>query len=190
MKLNLRTSSPKKWEEGESDALELGLKPIPETNGYYINESGDVYSHKKGKLLKLKPYPHPRHGYVIVTITDAKGKRKTRGIHQLVARTYIGPCKLGEIVDHIDRDKHNNHVSNLRYASKQDNRLNSSNLNITDENFVKIRKDVEKGLKLKTIAEKYNVKVSTIRIICDEITFFGVSYPAIKILKTQTSKLK
>lgn len=46
-------------------------------------------------------------------------------IHCLVAEHFIGPRPEGMLIDHIDRNKHNNHVSNLRYATYKENNRNN-----------------------------------------------------------------
>jgi hypothetical protein len=49
------------------------------------------------------------------------GKTITRGIHRLVAEVYLpNPNNLSD-VDHIDGDRANNHLSNLRWLSHGDN---------------------------------------------------------------------
>jgi len=45
-------------------------------------------------------------------------------VHRLVAQTFIGPQLPGRVVDHIDRNKLNNSLSNLRYVTQQENTQN------------------------------------------------------------------
>ena len=47
-------------------------------------------------------------------------------IHHLVAEHFIGPRPEKHIVDHIDREKYNNDVSNLRYITQQKNCCNKA----------------------------------------------------------------
>ncbi len=47
--------------------------------------------------------------------------RKTIYIHTLVAESFLGVRPEGMVIDHIDGDKSNNHLSNLRYVSVEDN---------------------------------------------------------------------
>ena len=48
--------------------------------------------------------------------------RRVRGVHQLVAEAFLGPCPPGHEVDHIDCDPSNNCVSNLQYLTPEANR--------------------------------------------------------------------
>ena len=58
-------------------------------------------------------------------------------IHRLVALHYIPNFENKSDVDHIDGDKTNNHVSNLRWASRLENQ----------NAFQKIRTDNTSGIK-------------------------------------------
>ena len=46
-------------------------------------------------------------------------------IHHLVARAFIGKRPTGLVIDHIDRNRLNNHASNLRYTTYRENKKNS-----------------------------------------------------------------
>ena len=90
---------------------------IAEYPNYSINEFGEVKSIYVSK--KLKPRTAGR-GYYCYQLRNENGV-KNEYIHRLVAKTFIpNPENLPQ-VDHIDGDKSNNHVSNLRWVSGYDN---------------------------------------------------------------------
>ena len=55
-------------------------------------------------------------GYYVVYI----GYKKTE-VHRLVAPAFLGVREKGKDIDHIDQNKLNNAVSNLRYVSRSEN---------------------------------------------------------------------
>lgn len=90
------------------------IKDYPD---YSINESGQVKSKFVSKLLKPRT---AGRGYFCYQLRNEHGS-KNEYIHRLVAKTFIpNPNNLPQ-VDHIDGDKSNNHVSNLRWVSNYDN---------------------------------------------------------------------
>ena len=70
----------------------------------------------KGKVLK--PYLQTR-GYHVVSL--GIGNKST--VHRLVAEAYLGLDRSDRtvVVDHLDGDKINNHVDNLRVVSQRVN---------------------------------------------------------------------
>jgi hypothetical protein len=50
-----------------------------------------------------------------------KRYKKTIYIHTLVAESFLGVRPEGMVIDHIDGDKSNNHLTNLRYATVAEN---------------------------------------------------------------------
>lgn len=94
-----------------------GYKFIPGYEGLYsINECGDVYSHTKYKILR----PCTHNGYLLVNLHKNK-KGKTLPIHRLVAFAYLPKPEGNVEIDHIDTNRKNNHVSNLRWVTRLQN---------------------------------------------------------------------
>ena len=96
---------------------------------YSISEDGEVYSHsrvdKLGRLYKGKYLKHclTKDGYHQVRLCDPEtGTSKIKYVHRLIAETYISEYSEKLTVDHIDRDKDNNHVDNIRMCTREQNR--------------------------------------------------------------------
>lgn len=89
---------------------------------YEISNIGDIRSCKKttSKITYLKHW-NDSGGYKMVNIMKKKLK-----IHILVALHFIGERPIGYHIDHIDRDRQNNNVSNLRYVTPKENACNTS----------------------------------------------------------------
>lgn len=108
-------------------------KEIEEYEGYYeVSNLGRVKSvdryvmqgdhpfHVKGKILKQHINDQ---GYPIVILTK-KGKSKWTRVHRLVAKAFIpNPDNLPE-VDHINTDKKDYRIENLRWVSHRQNMNN------------------------------------------------------------------
>ncbi len=76
------------------------------------------------------------HGYRGVSIGKNR-KQVTTLVHRIVADAFIGPAN-GMQVDHIDFNKKNNRVSNLRYLSPDQN---SRHRNAADSPYMGVRKN-------------------------------------------------
>lgn len=61
-------------------------------------------------------------GYYFTTVC-IKGKVKHVTVHSLVAECWLGAKPEGYEIDHIDKDKTNNHYTNLRYVTHSENNL-------------------------------------------------------------------
>ena len=87
---------------------------------YLIDENGNVWSNYTNKFLK---WCEDGDGYASVTLRK-NGKQFCARIHQIVATNFLGR-KPNECVDHIDRNKKNNCVSNLRICTNSQNQMNT-----------------------------------------------------------------
>ena len=117
-------------------------EPYP---SYWVSNLGNVKRiYKNGKERILKP-----------TITYKGYKRidlirlpiRVNGlIHRMVAECFIPNPENKPLVDHINEDKGDNRVENLRWATNTDNQRNiSTNRNNNTTGFKGITARVEKG---------------------------------------------
>lgn len=67
-------------------------------------------------------------GYLIIGLTKNK-KHKIFKLHRLVAESFIKNPEKKQCVDHIDGDKKNNNVSNLRWVTIRENAIYRSKAN-------------------------------------------------------------
>lgn len=100
-------------------------KPIENYPNYQISNFGNVKSKerytkqrnglnlRKEKILKQQI---DKKGYKYVRLYNSDGWKYFK-VHILVARTFIKNTNNEPTVDHIDKDKNNNSVENLRWAS-------------------------------------------------------------------------
>jgi hypothetical protein len=109
------------------------MKEHPTHKGYFVTEDGRVFNCNKlmgksgGGTYTVFDYSNPKElkgynqkGYWFFSI-----RGRSIGGYRLVAETYIpNPNNLPE-VNHIDKDKSNNHVSNLEWITKEENLIDA-----------------------------------------------------------------
>ena len=97
---------------------------------YLIYEDGRVWSKTSNKFLKPSIM---WKGYCVLNLRNYKNP-KTFRLHRLVAEHYIPNPNNYSQIDHIDRDKTNNNVSNLRWCN---NSMNQENIGLKKNNKLK-----------------------------------------------------
>jgi hypothetical protein len=96
-------------------------KDIPGFDGdYQVSTTGRVKSfkqHSEGMILKQYA---DRYGYLKVVLLNG-GKPHYFTVHRLVAMTFLEKPEGKNEVDHIDCNRQNNNVENLRWCSNTEN---------------------------------------------------------------------
>ena len=159
------------------------LVDIPEYDNYKFDlDLEQVYSIKNN--IYLKNYFN-KNGYYLVGLWK-NGKEKKYGIHQL---SYIinNPTEdiTGFDIDHIDNDKLNNKIENLRKCSRSDNMSNKKTM-ITNKLGIKFIRQYQNGYRFtlikngiryskcfKTIEEAIEYRDIKVKEICGEFTNLG-----------------
>lgn len=135
--------------------------PIKGYEGLYeVSNYGRVRSlnyRKKGVRKVLKCYA--RLGYYIKVSLVKSGVRKYYRVHRLVAQAFLPPPLEGQTqVEHINTDKRDNRVQNLRWVSPKGNMANELtryHLSISHQNpSPETRKRMSEGQKKRFAREK------------------------------------
>lgn len=90
---------------------------------YVASPDGRIFKLKDGKLGKQIGIPKTTSGqnYTIAALYDAKGKKHNACVHRVIAETFIPNPNNLPCVNHIDGNKHNNHVENLEWVTHSEN---------------------------------------------------------------------
>lgn len=135
-------------------------KTIPGYEGYYeASTHGNIRSVDRyincGKAFRFF------EGCLLVQSTNSRYNQvnlfKTMTVHRLIALTFLpNPDNLPE-VDHIDRNKRNNHVLNLRWVTRSTNERNTG-MRCTN-------KVGEKNIHFDSYVGKYRVKITWLNVL-------------------------
>lgn len=95
------------------------IKQSVQDSNYSVDEMGTIYS-RKGRILKGS---ENGHGYRQIFAYKNSKKVGAYLIHRMVWETFNGPVPDGYVVDHINMDKSDNRLDNLRLLTFQQNLL-------------------------------------------------------------------
>ena len=94
------------------------LVPISISSVDYITSSGIVYCDCGNNMYyKKSNFINKHNKYVYVSIRLKNGKQVQRRVHRLIATAFIDNPNNYDIVMHIDNNKQNNNISNLKWGT-------------------------------------------------------------------------
>ena len=161
--------------------LELNYKSIGGWSNYVVTSCGRVFNKETGKEVAQVLSGKPQYKYVNL---QRDKQRKLLRVHRLVALAFLPTVEGKAFVDHIDRDKMNNDLSNLRWATASENQRNQPRIRLLGCGSTGIEHLTTKEL---NFADKYNLlylpaeDIKTIYSVCDML---GGSY---RLLKKQVT---
>ena len=115
---------------------------LQEFPDYFISTRGRVFSEKGKKRRELKSNRNKNTGYLRV-ILHKEGKKYNKTIHRLVGETFLEKVEGKLEIDHINQNKKDNRVENLRWCNRRENLINRgiTSLNTSGVKGVRFRKD-------------------------------------------------
>jgi hypothetical protein len=109
------------------------LKELKGFTDYWVHSNGKIYSTKisprynpTGELRLLQPN-YNKSGYlyygVWMDVINSKSKRYWLRAHRIIYETLVGEIPKGYEIDHINGDRHDNNINNLRIVTHSQNML-------------------------------------------------------------------
>tara|TARA_R110001632_G_C11040622_1_gene383202 strand:- start:11 stop:466 length:456 start_codon:yes stop_codon:yes gene_type:complete len=90
---------------------------------YKIYSNGDVLGLKRNKFVK--PHLNKQTGYIQIKLCK-DSKIKIFKVHRLLGIHFIPNSENKPCIDHINRDRLDNRIENLRWATIQENNCNTT----------------------------------------------------------------
>ncbi|MFA7238961.1 MAG: NUMOD4 motif-containing HNH endonuclease [Sulfuricellaceae bacterium] len=140
---------------------------------YQVSDTGLVRSVQRNIILKQHPHTH---GYSQVSIYK-DGKAKTHSVHRLMMKSFTPEHEWKKQVNHKDGIKTNNTLSNLEWATEQENMGHAfrnglmRSKHMPFEKVFIIREHLKAGKSLKETARLVGVGRSAVKDIRNGVTF-------------------
>lgn len=116
---------------------------ISRNDKYSVNEFGEVRNDDTGKLKK--PFLNKGNQYLTVDLWRDNKSLKIP-VHRLVAEAFIPNPDKKPIVDHIDGNRQNNALNNLRWATYAENNSRFDTIGVRSER-IKVTHYIERRKK-------------------------------------------
>lgn len=145
-------------------------KILKENENYSINEKGEIKNNITKKILS--PSINKDSGYYQIDLWKNNKSRKYT-LHRLVANNFIPNLENKPTVDHIDGNRLNNNVSNLRWAtySEQNSRFNTFGVRSEKIKVINVNGEELIFNRIKDVAEHFNCNISNISQMLKKGTF-------------------
>lgn len=146
--------------------------PYDDISGYGISKSGKIISNKSGEWEKHKVTIDKRSHYHIVTLTTndktspylhRNVKQSTFTLHKLLYSTFVSGRNhtFNEVIDHINNNRSDNRLENLRLISRCENTQKSASERglkvMTKETVKSLYDEYKAGTKRKVLLAKYQI---------------------------------
>jgi len=134
------------------------IKDFP--NYSFDKNTNQVYSHNHNKYLK----PFLNKGYYVIGLRN--NKRKNVSLHRLIYQLYYPEIDTNNFdIDHIDMNRLNNNIENLRHCNRSENNCNTkvqkNNLSTGIKNIYKTRCNTYQVI-IKKNRKQYNNSFKTL----------------------------
>ena len=153
--------------------------------GHRFGDDGSVWTELRsgpaGRSSKLtgvwkKRKPSKTNGYLYVCMMES-GRQVNYWVHRLVLEAFVSPCPEKMECRHLDGDRLNNCLSNLKWGTKEENmmdrKMHGKNMNgpigekhghakLTNFDVLDILEAQKNGITQRSIARKYGIDQSTV----------------------------
>lgn len=158
---------------------------IKRNDNYSINENGEVRNDNTGRIKSA--FVSKGNGYLMIDLWENNKSSKVP-LHRLIAEAFIPNPNNKPCVDHIDGNRQNNAIENLRWATYSENNSRFETVGVRSEKIKVIHYEEqrkkrggghEKWLGINEIlvfdriidvAEHFNVTISNISLMLEKGT--------------------
>jgi hypothetical protein len=140
----------------------MEYRKIKDYENYEISENGDVRNIKTGRIMK----PFLCQGYYRISLIKSKNIKKSEAIHRLVANAFIPNVENKPIIDHINQNKTDNNISNLRWSTYKEN---ANNVDLIKRRQKNDRMKLKIGLLFCENINKWIVKTKNKKVEFDDM---------------------
>ena len=145
-------------------------------DNYEISSHGRVRNNKTSRIMKLILN---RNGYFTIYLSR-DGQPKFHNVHRLVAFAFLDRNEDQTDVDHINHNRKDNRIKNLRDVTRKQNQMNKklNPRNTTGHNGVSWYKNYKKWVAY--------IRIDSVR---HHLGYFENKYEAIKRVRAESSRL-
>lgn len=155
------------------------LKPIPDFPDYLISKNGRVFRIQSGgDLRELKHYFSK--GYRKVWLNEhCKGSQHR--VHRLVLGAFVGPCPPGYEGAHLNGDRADCRLENLRWVTPRENHShkwlhgtqrageNHPFAKLSESDVLTMRRLSKDGITNRQLAKQFNVSIATVSYVKNRV---------------------